>query len=148
MENLHWSLLKVGKLFELCPRAQCSNTYPPKSEFFSFPSVDRNGKFALAIMTNDSGSAKPCHRAKLPITTLTKFWLSGFLSVDRNGKSALFIIRKWKNDSSSAKHILEQNFQLPIPTKFGSLVYLVSTEMKILHWLLWQNGSSSAKNAS
>ena len=43
------------------------------------------------------------------------------------------------------KCILEQKFQLPTPTKFGSLVFQVSTETENLCQPLCKNGSSSPK---
>ena len=62
-------------------------------------------------------------RAKLPITDPRKVWVSGFLSVDGNAKLVSAITENGKNGRSTPKHVLEQNFQLLTPLKFGSPVF-------------------------
>ena len=67
-------------------------------------------------------------RAKLSITDPPKVWVSGFLSVDGNAKLVSAITENGKMAVAPQKRVLEQNFQLPTPLKFGSPVFWVSTE--------------------
>ena len=88
-----------------------------------FLSVDGNTKLVSAITENGKNgrrSPKTHPRAKLPITDPPKVWVSGFLSVNGNAKLVSTITENGKNGRSSKKCILEQNFQLPTPLKFGS----------------------------
>ena len=86
----------------------------------SFPSVRTLVSAITENGKNGHSSPKMRPRAKLPITDTPKVWVSGFPSVDGNGKLVSAITENGKNGRSSQKRILEQNFQLPTPLKFGS----------------------------
>ena len=49
-----------------------------------------------------------------------------------------------KNGHQLVKKFIQQNFKLPMPPKFGSLLFLVLTEMENCHWLLWKNWKMAA----
>ena len=67
-----------------------------------------------------------------------KVWVSSFLSVDRNGISALAIMKKLKNGCHfvNINHTEKIKITDPLPPKFGSPVFQVSTEMEYQHWPL------------
>ena len=69
---------------------------------------------------------------KFPITDPPKVWVFSFLFVNGNGKFASAIMKKFKTGSSLAKYVLEQNFQLQTPSKFGSLAFQMLIEMENL----------------
>ena len=52
--------------------------------------------------------------------------------------------KNWKMAAISLISIVQKNFQLLTPTKFGSLVFRVSTEMEYQHWPLWKNWKMAA----
>ena len=49
--------------------------------------------------------------------------VSGFPSVDGNGISMLIIVKELKNDHHFLISMVQKNFKLLIPLKFGSLVF-------------------------
>ena len=96
-----------------------------------------------AIMENGKNgcsSPKMCPRAKLPITEPPKVWVSGSPSVDGNAKLVSAITEMGKMSIAPQKRVLEQNFQLLTPLKFGSPVLRVLTEMQNWCWLLRKMG--------
>ena len=78
--------------------------------------ITENGK-------NGRSTPKTRPRAKLPITDPPQVWVSRFLSVDGNAKLVSAITENGKNGRAPQKCVLEQNFQLLTPFKFGSPVF-------------------------
>ena len=63
----------------------------------SFPSVDRNGISASAILKNGCHFININRTEKFQITDPPKVWVSSFPSIDGNGISVLAIMKKLKN---------------------------------------------------
>ena len=72
---------------------------------------------------NGCSAPKTRPRAKLPITDPPKVWVSGFLSVDGIAKLVSAITENGKMAIVPQKRVLERNFQLLTPLKFGSPVF-------------------------
>ena len=52
--------------------------------------------------------------------------------------------KNWKMAAISLISIVQKNFKLPTPPKFGSLVFRVLTEMEYQCWPLWKNWKMAA----
>ena len=83
-------------------------------------------------------------RAKLPITDLSKVWVSGFLSVDGDAKLVLAIMENGKNGHSSPK--MHPRAKLPItdPPKVwvsGFLSVDRNAKLGVSHYGKWEKWS-------
>ena len=78
--------------------------------------ITENGK-------NGHSTLKTRPRAKLPITDPPKVWVSGFLSVNGNAKLVSAITKNGKMAVAPQKCVLERNFQVLTPLKFGCPVF-------------------------
>ena len=67
------------------------------------------------------------------LLTPAKVWVSSFLSVNGNGISGLAIIKKLKNGCHFINIDCLENFQIMDPSKFGSPVFRVLTDMEYQH---------------
>ena len=74
-------------------------------------------------------------------TESTEFFVSGFPSAEYQHWP---LWKNWKIAAISLISIIQKNFQLPTPPKFGSLVFRVLTEMEYQHRLLWKNWKMAA----
>ena len=91
-------------------------TDQPKVSVSGFPSVDRNGISASAIMKKlkkGHNFINMDHMEKFQITDHPKVWVSSFPSVDGNGISMSAIMKKLKNGCHFVNIDLTENFKLP-----------------------------------
>ena len=92
---------------------------PPKVWVSGFPSVDRNGISASAIMEKLKNGHHfvniDCTENCLITDPPPKVWVSSFLSVNRNGISVSAIMKKLKNGHHFVNINHRENFQITDP---------------------------------
>ena len=96
-------------------------------------------------------SKKFCHfvnincMEKFQNTDPLKVWVSSFSSVDGNGISPSAIMKKNRKMATiSLTSIIQKNFKLPNPQKFGSPIFWVLRETEYQHQPLWKKSNNKS----